>query len=252
MVCNLKNSFGLLIGKVALVTGASRGIGKAIAQSFAKEGAHVYAISRNKNDIIQWVHDHEAYSSIHAISLDITDNISMKNLILDIRKKYGKLDILVNNAGVEYNELIGMISKEHMEKMFSTNVYAVIELIQYASRIMINGGSIINISSIVGLRGNVGQLVYSATKGAVIAITKSAAKELASKDIRVNSIAPGLTKTDMLDATDIVKLSDRIQNIGMKRLAVPDDIANACLFLASDLSDYISGQILNVDGCTIM
>lgn len=160
---------------------------------------------------------------------------------------------MVNNAAVEYNELIGMISGEHMKKMFETNVYGVINLIQYASRIMPKiGGSIINISSMVGIRGNRGQLVYSATKGAVIALTKSAAKELADKNIRVNSIAPGLTATDMLNNVDADKLADRINNICMKRLASTNDIANACLFFACDLSEYISGQVLAVDGCTIM
>lgn len=242
----------LLEGKIALVTGASRGIGQAIAQLFAKEGAIVFAISRNRIDTESWANGKKEYASIRAISLDITDGASIKKCIMDIRKEFGRLDILVNNAGVEYNELIGMISKNRMYHMFSTNVFAVIELIQYASRIMQKSGSIINISSLVGLRGNSGQLAYSATKGAVISITKSAAKELANRNIRVNSIAPGLTKTDMLEAADIDKLSARINNIGMNRLAVPDDIAKACLFLASDLSEYVSGQILAVDGCTIM
>ena len=243
---------GMLDGKIALITGASRGIGKSIAQLFAKEGAVVYAVSRNKEDILAWSKSIAVYSMIRAISLDITDENAVKKCIMDIRSESGRLDILVNNAGVEYNELIGMISKNHMEAMFATNVYAVIELIQYVSRIMKNGGSIINISSKVGLRGNKGQMVYSATKGAVIALTKSAAKELAEKKIRVNSIAPGLTKTDMMDAADIEKISNRIDNICMKRLATPEDIAKSCLFLASDLAEYVSGQILEVDGCTIM
>lgn len=243
---------GMLDGKIALITGASRGIGKSIAQLFAKEGAVVYAVSRDKKDTLAWSNGISAYSMIKAISLDITNENSIKKCIMDIRKESGRLDILVNNAGVEYNELIGMISKNHMETMFATNVYAVIELIQYASRIMKSGGSIINISSKIGIRGNKGQLVYSATKGAVIALTKSAAKELAEKKIRVNSIAPGLTKTDMMDAADIEKLSDRINNICMKRLATPEDIARSCLFFASDLSEYVSGQVLEVDGCTIM
>ena len=115
-----------------------------------------------------------------------------------------------------------------------------------------NGGSIINISSMVGLRGNAGQLVYSATKGAVIALTKSAAKELASKGIRVNSIAPGLTQTEMMEQADLEKLQGRISNICMGRIAQPTDIAGACLMLASDYAGYISGQIIPVDGCTIM
>ena len=149
---------------------------------------------------------------------------------------------------------IGMISEEHMDKMFRVNVYGTINMIQAVSRIMSRGGggSIINISSMVGLRGNKGQLVYSATKGAVIAATKSAAKELASKNIRVNSIAPGLTQTKMMEEADVKKLQTRIDNICMGRIAQPGDIAGACLMLATDFASYISGQIIPVDGCTIM
>ena len=148
-----------------------------------------------------------------------------------------------------------MISRENMEKMFAVNVYGMIEMIQAVSRIMArneNGGSIINISSMVGLRGNPGQVVYSATKGAVIALTKSAAKELAPKKIRVNSIAPGLTKTEMMDQAELEKLQERINNICIGRIAQPSDIAGACLLLATDFAGYISGQIIPVDGCTIM
>lgn len=242
----------MLEGKITLVTGASRGIGKAIAQLFAKEGAFVYAASRKKEDTLAWLDGHSVSNNIKAITLDITDEIAIKKCMMDIRKEYGRLDVLVNNAGIEYNELIGMISKEHMEAMFATNVYGVIELIQYGARVMKNGGSIINISSMVGVRGNKGQLVYSATKGAVISLTKSAAKELAPRNIRVNSIAPGLTQTEMMEAADIEKLSNRINNICMKRLATPEDIAKGCIFFACDLSEYVSGQILAVDGCTIM
>ena len=142
-----------------------------------------------------------------------------------------------------------------MESMFKVNVYGTINMLQMVSRVMgrqKSGGSIINISSLVGLRGNKGQLVYSATKGAIISLTKSAAKELAPKNIRVNSIAPGLTMTKMMEQADIDKLQNRIDNICMGRLAQPSDIAKGCLLLASDLAEYISGQILAVDGCTIM
>ena len=172
-----------------------------------------------------------------------------------IKKQFGHIDVLVNNAGVEFNELIGMISRENMEKMFNVNVFGTIEMLQTVSRVMErneNGGSIINISSMVGMRGNRGQLVYSATKGAVIALTKSAAKELASKKIRVNSIAPGITQTAMMEQVDLEKLQGRINNICMGRIAQPRDIAGGCLLLASDYAGYISGQVLAVDGCTIM
>ena len=242
----------LLEGKIAIVTGASRGIGGSIAKKFIEEGAIVYAVGRSIDESNFNSSNDEFAKRFIPVALDISDSIQIKQLVLSIRKKHSKLDILVNNAGVEFNELIGMISTENMKKMFTTNVFAPIELIQYCSRIMNKGGSIINISSKVGLRGNPGQLVYSATKGAVIALTKSAAKELASKNIRVNSIAPGLTNTARMQQADPDKLKERINNIAMGRLAEPTDIANACLFFASDLSNYVSGQVLEVDGCTIM
>ena len=172
-----------------------------------------------------------------------------------VKKENGRLDGLVNNAGVEFNELIGMISCENMEKMFAVNVYGTINMLQLASRIMgrqENGGSIVNITSMTALRGNRGQMVYSATKGAVISLTKSAAKELAPKKIRVNAIAPGLTNTDMMKQADPKMLEGRIGNICMGRLAEPEDIAGACMYMISDLASYVSGQVLAVDGCTIM
>ncbi|SHK76250.1 SDR family NAD(P)-dependent oxidoreductase [Desulforamulus aeronauticus] len=245
----------LLKGKVCLVTGAGRGIGRAIAQQFAKEGAIVYANEVRQGAVDEWLTDDLFSNSIIPLYFNISDESEAKGAFKQIKDKRGRLDVLVNNAGIEYNELIGMISPKHMTKMFEVNVYGTIEMLQLASRVMARqpeGGSIINISSMVGVKGNKGQLVYSATKGAVIAITKSAAKELGSKNIRVNSIAPGLTKTEMMDAADQEKLKDRINNISMGRIAQPLDIANACVFLASDLSSYVSGQVIGVEGCTIM
>ncbi len=244
----------LLKNKVCLVTGASRGIGREIAELFAAEGAAVAV-----NDVIngsadEWISNSEHKENLEAYYFDITDNRSIRENVLAIKNKFGRIDVLVNNAGVEYNELIGMISEEHMDKMFRVNVYGTINMIQAVSRIMSRGGggSIINISSMVGLRGNKGQLVYSATKGAVNAATKSAAKELAMKNIRVNSIAPGLTQTKMMEGAEIKKLQTRIDNICMGRIAQPRDIAGACLMLAADFTSYISGQIIPVDGCTMM
>ena len=246
---------GLLQNKVAIITGSARGIGKEIAELYATEGATVIVNDVVEGSASEWINSSENKNSIFEYYFDICDEESVRKNVMDIKKKFGHIDILVNNAGVEYNELIGMISKENMEKMFSVNVYGMIEMIQAVSRIMArneNGGSIINISSMVGLRGNPGQLVYSATKGAVIALTKSAAKELAKKNIRVNSIAPGLTQTKMMEQADIEKLQDRINNISLGRLATPTDIAGGCLLLATDYASYISGQIIPVDGMTIM
>lgn len=246
---------GLLSDKVCIITGSSRGIGKEIAQLFASEGATVIVNAKNVGSADEWIAENPYKEQLDVEYFDITDEVVAKAAVLQIKKKYGHIDVLVNNAGVEFNELIGMISRENMEKMFSVNVYGMINMIQLVSRVMSrneNGGSIINISSLVGLRGNAGQLVYSATKGAVIALTKSAAKELAPKKIRVNSIAPGITQTGMMEQTDLEKLQGRINNICMGRIAQPSDIAGACLILACDYAEYISGQVLPVDGMTIM
>lgn len=247
----------LLQDKVCIVTGGSRGIGKAISQVFAQNGAIVYAIATRKNSVEEWSDEFNKTVSgeVRALYFDISDEKAVKDGVTLVKRTCGHIDGLVNNAGVEFNELIGMISHEHMEKMFSVNVYGTINMIQIISRIMArqdHGGSIVNITSMTALRGNKGQLVYSATKGAVISLTKSAAKELAEKGIRVNAIAPGLTNTDMMKQADLEKLQSRINNICMGRLAEPEDIAKACLFMVSDLSTYISGQVLAVDGCTIM
>ncbi len=245
----------LLNNKVCIVTGAARGIGKAIAEIFAAEGAEVVINDSRIGSADEWVGQSKLAERLHPFYFDITDPAAVRQNVMAVKKQFGRIDVLVNNAGVEFNELIGMISRENMEKMFGVNVYGTIEMLQAVSRVMSrneNGGSIINISSMVGLRGNAGQLVYSATKGAVIAITKSAAKDMAPKGIRVNSIAPGLTQTEMMQQADLEKLQGRISNICMGRIARPSDIAGACLLLASDFAGYISGQVIPVDGCTIM
>lgn len=247
----------LLEGKVCLITGASKGIGKAMAELFVENGAIVYANSSKNGSIDAWVQEWNIRypGKVHASYFDVAEEEQVKKAVMAIRKENKVIDVLVNNAAVEFNELIGMISKKNTELMLNVNVIGVINCLQLVSRIMqrqSNGGSIINLTSMTAMRGNRGQLVYSATKGAVISITKSAAKELAEKKIRVNAIAPGLTLTPMMAQADPEKLKERINNVCMGRLAEPIDIAKAALFLASDLSGYVSGQVLAVDGCTIM
>lgn len=247
----------MLTGKVCIVTGGSRGIGRAISQVFARNGAIVYATATKAGSIEDWADafNESVSGEVHALYFNILDEAEAKNAIMKIKHVHGHIDGLVNNAGVEFNELIGMISADNMRKMFSVNVFGTINMLQLVSRIMgrqQSGGSIVNIASTTALHGNKGQLVYSATKGAVVSLTKSAAKELAEKKIRVNAIAPGLTNTDMMRQTDPEKLRNRIENICMNRLAEPEEIANACMFMISDLSSYVSGQILAVDGVTIM
>lgn len=244
----------LLKDKICCVTGASKGIGKATALRFAAEGATVYAIARDAAPIQKWVDENEFAGTVVPCQLDITDTAGVKALLMRIKKECGRLDVLVNNAAVERNERIGMITSQSMRNMFEVNVFALIETLQLAARIMQGkrSGSIINITSKVAQRGNPGQLVYSATKGAVLSLTKSAAKELAPYGIRVNAVAPGLTNTEMMAQADPAKLEERIRNICMGRLAEPEDIAAALVFFASDLSAYVSGQVLGVDGCTIL
>lgn len=244
----------MLEGKVCLITGGTRGIGRAIADLFVENHAQVYITGRSLEGAAgAEERNGKQGSRIKQLTFDIADEKQCFAAVSQIKKDEKHLDILVNNAGIEYNERIGMISRVHMEEMFSVNVFGAIQMLQLAARIMgrqENGGSIINISSVVGVQGNAGQVVYSATKGALISVTKSAAKELAPQKIRVNSIAPGLTNTEMIRKTDPLYLQKRIERIAFGNPADPEDIANACLFLASDKAKYISGQILSVDGCT--
>lgn len=247
----------MLADKVCIVTGGGRGIGKSICQVFAQNGAVVYAVDTREGSVEEWSDrfNNGVPGEIRAIYFDVSDERAVTRGIMQVKKACGRIDSLVNNAGIEFNELIGTINQDNMRKMFAVNVYGTINMLQVVSRIMgrqKNGGSIVNIASMTALRGNRGQLVYSATKGAVISLTKSAAKELAANRIRVNAIAPGLTNTEMMKQADPDKLQNRINNICMGRLAEPEDIAKACLFMVSDLSEYISGQVLAVDGCTIM
>ncbi len=244
----------ILNNKVSLITGASRGIGKAIAERFAQEGAIVYANAREEGSLDDWALScSKRYNTVVVpMYFDVTDSNLAKQAIVKIKKEQQRIDILVNNAGLISYELLGMTNLEKLREMFEVNVVAMIQLMQLTTRIMARqkSGSIINISSIVGVQGVKGQLSYSATKGAVNALTKSAAKELASNNIRVNAIAPGMVGTERFKKVFDEKFSHRIDDIGMGRLAEPEEIANACVFLGSDLSSYVSGQILGVDGST--
>ncbi len=236
----------LLQDKVCIITGAAQGIGKQIAKQFADDGAIVYACDRQ-----DFTSDNDR---IRPLVMDVTDAGSVKAAFMQIYKAEGRIDCLVNNAGIVYNRKIGMIVREETERMFLVNVIAVLEMIQLVSRLMARngGGSIVNIASVTAVLGSPGQVAYSATKGAIISMTKSAAKELAPQGIRVNAVAPGIVKTERfaeLYEANGEKIDARIQRIALGRLGTPEDIANACAFLASDRASYISGQILGVDGC---
>lgn len=246
----------ILEGKICLVTGSNRGIGKAIVERYAEEGAIVYANARKVGSLDEWATSCSLKYNTQVIPLyfDVVDNAAAKQAILRIKNEQQRLDVLVNNAGLVTYELLSMINFESLREMFDVNVIGTIQLIQLASRLMTRqkSGSIINMSSIVGDKGVKGQLAYSATKGAVISVTKSASKELASSNIRVNAIAPGMVGTDRLLEVFEKSFKNRLSDIGMGRLAKPEEIANACVFLGSDLSEYVTGQILGVDGGTIL
>lgn len=246
---------GLLNGKVCIVTGAAGGIGSEIVMNCVFEGAEaVVAIEHQCGSFQNLVCDFKDKNKIDVYTLDLENEQDIKQFVQNIIKRYEHIDVLVNCAGVEYNEKIGFINYTHMKHMFSVNVFGLIEITQYITRVMMRrkSGSIINMASVVGVYGNPGQSVYSATKGAVIAFTKSASKELAPFGIRVNAIAPGITDTKMIKNTKKEMLDDRIEKIGLGRIATPQDIAKATLFLASENACYITGQIIGVDGGTII
>lgn len=246
----------LLQNKVCIITGAAQGIGRAIAEQFAADGAVVYACDRQEGVMDDWAKASSAKYETRVVPLyfDVTDAAAVKSAFMQVFKKEGHIDVLVNNAGVVFNKKIGMIVRPETELMFRVNVIAVIEAVQLVSRLMARtgGGSVVNIASVTAVLGSPGQSAYSATKGAVISFTKSAAKELAPLGIRVNAVAPGIVKTERfaeLYESDGAKIDQRIGRIALGRLGTPEDIAHACVFLASDRASYISGQILGVDGC---
>lgn len=234
--------------KVVLITGAGAGIGQAVAKLFAKEGAVVYALDIKG---LNWISE-EGFDTnqIIPIELDICDFAAVKEVVMTAKKTYGHIDVLANIAGLISYEMMPMIDYEKFRKMLDVNVVALIHLMSLVSRIMTRqqNGSIINMASMVGVKGAKGQLSYSATKGAVIAATKSAAKELAEHHIRVNAIAPGMVGSERFKAVLEEKFAQKINDIPFGRLAEPEEIANLCLFLASDQSAYMTGQVLGVDG----
>lgn len=246
----------LLEKKVCIITGAAQGIGRAIAEQFAADGAIVYACDMKEGTMDEWavVCAGKYQTKIVPLYFDVTDAAAVKTAFMSVFKAEGRIDALVNNAGVVFNKKIGMIVRPETELMFRVNVIAVIEMVQLVSRLMARcgGGSIVNIASVTAVLGSPGQSAYSATKGAIMSFTKSAAKELAPLGIRVNAVAPGIVKTERfaeLYEQSGEKIDARIQRIALGRLGTPKDVANACSFLASDRASYISGQILGVDGC---
>ena len=242
----------MLKGKIALVTGATRGIGKAVAWRFAQEGADIILNGRNAEEAEKTAEQLRSSFGVRVetVLFDVSDYDAVKQAYRKIFSLTKKLDILVNNAGVLDDALIGMVTHDQIEKTFGINAFGTLYTAQYAARMMQKSrtGSIINISSIIGTNGNEGQAVYGGSKAAVIGITRSLSKELAPAGIRVNAIAPGFIDTEMTRNLPKEKFEERMASIKMGRIGTPEDIANTALFLASDLSVYVTGQVIGVDG----
>ena len=241
----------MLKGKVALITGGSRGIGKAIALLFASQGATVAInYSSSEDQALSIVKEiEEMGGKAMAIGANVANGEDAKAMMKMVKKEYGTIDILVNNAGITKDMLLLRMTEAEFDDVISVNLKGVFNCTKHASRIMMrNGGSIINMSSITGEIGNIGQSNYSASKAGVIGFTKSVAREFAGKNLRINAIAPGFIETDMTDKLPQGIKDNLINNIPMSRMGEAQEVANTALFLASDLSSYITGQVISVNG----
>ncbi len=239
-----------LDNKVAVITGAARGLGKAIAEKFMQQGAAVVITDINEQTLNDAVEEMKSSGEVYGVLMDVSNAQSVEDAITSIIEKYGKIDILVNNAGITKDGLMMRMSENEFDSVIAVNLKGTFNTTSIASKYMLKArtGSIINISSIVGIIGNVGQANYSASKAGVIGLTKTGAKEFAKRGIRVNAIAPGFIKSDMTDVLDEKVKENLYKNIPLGRLGLPQDIANAAAFLASDNASYITGQVLVVDG----
>ena len=242
----------LLDGKVALVTGGSRGIGKGVALKLAEAGAKVvftYMSSAEKAKVVEdelkaLGQDAKGYQS------DAADYAAAEKLIADILNDFGQIDVVVNNAGITRDNLLMRMSEEQWDEIMQTNLKSVFNITKHVQRTMLKqrSGSIINMSSVVGVSGNAGQSNYAASKAGIIGFTKSIAQELGSRNIRCNAIAPGFIATEMTGELGEEVMQEWLKTVPLNRPGTPEDVANAVLFLASDMSAYVSGQTLNVCG----
>jgi 3-oxoacyl-[acyl-carrier protein] reductase len=243
---------GLLQGKNTLITGASKGIGRAIALRFAEEGANVaftYLSSEEKGKALEAELKAKGVNAI-GFKSDASDYAAAEILITDVVKALGSLDVLVNNAGITKDNLLMRMSEEMWDQVINVNLKSCFNTVKAATKIMMKqkSGSIINMTSVVGLKGNAGQANYAASKAGIIGFTKSVALELGSRNIRSNAVAPGFIETEMTAVLDEKTVQSWRDGIPLRRGGSPDDVANVCVFLGSDLSTYITGQVLQVDG----
>lgn len=246
----------LLQGKTAIITGASKGIGKGIAEVFAKNGANVaftYLSSVEKGEALE--KELSAYGTqVKGYRSDASEMYAAEELIANVVKDFGQIDIVVNNAGITKDNLLMRMTEEDFDRVIKVNLNSVFNMTKAVQRTFLKqrSGSIINISSVVGVKGNAGQANYAASKAGIIGFSKSIAAELGSRNIRCNVIAPGFIETEMTAVLDENTVQGWRDSIPLKRGGSPEDVANACLFLGSDLSGYITGQVLPVDGGMLM
>ncbi|MBO5419124.1 MAG: 3-oxoacyl-[acyl-carrier-protein] reductase [Bacteroidales bacterium] len=243
---------GLLTGKVALVTGATRGIGRAIALRFAAEGADVAFTYRSQHEAAQsLIEEIQATGvKVKGFASDAADFEDSHSIVSEVHKEFGRIDILVNNAGITRDGLMMRMTEEQWDEVIGTNLKSAFNFIHACTPIMARQrcGSIINMSSVVGESGNAGQCNYSASKAGLIGLSKSIAKEMGSRGIRANCIAPGFIATDMTGALPEDVRKEWEKQIPLRRAGTPEDVASTALFLASDLSAYITGQVINCCG----
>lgn len=242
----------LLEGKTALITGASKGIGRKIAEKFAEQGANVaftYLSSVEKGEALE--QELKAFgTTVKGYQSDASKFDEAENLIQSIVADFGTIDVVVNNAGITKDGLLMRMNEQQWDDVIDINLKSVFNITKAASRVMMKNrkGSFINMSSVVGIQGNAGQANYSASKAGIIGFSKSVAKELGSRNIRTNVVAPGFIRTEMTDVLDPKVVEGWEQGIPLKRAGEPEDVANLCVFLASDMSSYITGQVIPVDG----
>jgi len=239
-----------LSGKVAIVTGASRGIGRGIAVMLASRGARVVAAARGENAGETVAEIQAAGQQAEAVPLEVTDTASIEAMVAGVLERHGRIDILVNNAGITRDQLMLRMKRDDWDQVIATNLTPAFVLVQAALRPMVKqrGGRIISISSVVGQAGNAGQVNYAASKAGLIGFSKALARELASRNITVNVVAPGLIETDMTKSITEKAQGDWAAQIPLGRLGTTADVAAAVCFLASDEASYITGQVLAVNG----